>query len=141
MITIAILLSASAQADLAEIKREPNLERRSAMALKNADHALNRARQAYKDRRENDFGAALDELRDSAKLSKESLDATGKPARRNPKHFKKAESALRELLKRLTTLERDVDFEDRERVRSTARFVQDVHDEILNDIMTKKKRE
>jgi len=55
----------------------------------------------------------LKEFQGAVDLSVDSLQATGKNARRNPKHFKRAELRLRDLLRRLETFKRDMSFDDR----------------------------
>jgi hypothetical protein len=46
-------------------------------------------------------------------LSVDSLKATGKNARKNPKYFKRVEARLRDLLRRLETFRLDLSFDDR----------------------------
>ena len=100
-------------ADLASVKAEPNLEKRSEKALIFAGEILT-AMRAELDR--NDVEKIKDQLREfqgAVDLSVDSLKATGKNARRNPKYFKRAELRLRDLLRRLETFKRDMSFDDR----------------------------
>ena len=46
-------------------------------------------------------------------LSIDSLEATGKNPRNNPKYFKRAEARLRELNRRLATFKSDMNLDDR----------------------------
>lgn len=102
-----------AGADLAAVKAEPNLEKRSEKALAYAGEVLT-AMRAELDRNDiakiaeqlKEFGAAID-------LSVDSLKATGKNARKSPKHFKRAELRMRELQRRLETFRRDMSLDDR----------------------------
>ncbi len=98
-----LLLAASlaVAADLETIRKEPNLEKRSELALANADTAIDQARTAYQNGEDAVFKKALGEVSASIDLGKESLDATGKNARKKPKHFKKAEITIRRLTRRL----------------------------------------
>lgn len=102
-----------AGADLASVKAEPNLEKRSEKALVFAGEILT-AMRAELDR--NDVEKIKDQLKEfqgAVDLSVDSLKATGKNARRNPKYFKRAELRLRDLLRRLETFKRDMSFDDR----------------------------
>jgi hypothetical protein len=121
---------------LASIKLEPNLERRSELALGNAAAAMDVARDAAGD--EAKLKPALQELRDSVDLAYQSLVDSGKSARRNPKFFKKAELKTRELMRRLEGLAQAVDADDRVFVESVRERVSKVHDDLIQDIMQKK---
>jgi hypothetical protein len=124
--------------DLAAIKLEPNLERRSERALDNASTAMDAARD---DAAAGDLAkvkADLDELRDSVDLAYQSLVDSGKSARRNPKFFKKAELKTRELMRRLEGLAQAVDADDRPAVETVRERVSKVHDDLIHDIMQKK---
>src|ERR1700689_3660891 len=90
--------------DLAAIKLEPNLERRSERAIENASAAMDSAREAASAGDIAKIKAALEELEDSVDLAYQSLVDSGKSARRNPKFFKKAELKTRELMRRLEGL-------------------------------------
>jgi hypothetical protein len=122
--------------DLAAIKLEPNLERRSELALGNASSAMDAARDASSD--ETKLKPALQELRESVDLAYQSLVDSGKSARRNPKFFKKAELKTRELMRRLEGLAQAVDADDRAIVESVRERVSKVHDDLIQDIMQKK---
>jgi hypothetical protein len=111
----AVLLCSGllAGADLESVKAEPNLEKRSEKALVFAGEILT-AMRAELDR--NDVEKIKDQLKEfqgAVDLSVDSLEATGKNARRNPKYFKRAELRLRDLLRRLETFKRDMSFDDR----------------------------
>lgn len=111
----AVLLCSGllAGADLESVKAEPNLEKRSEKALVFAGEILT-AMRAELDR--NDVEKIKDQLKEfqgAVDLSVDSLKATGKNARRNPKYFKRAELRLRDLLRRLETFKRDMSFDDR----------------------------
>jgi hypothetical protein len=122
--------------DLAAIKLEPNLERRSDLALGNASSAMDTARDAAAD--DAKLKAALTEVRESVDLAYQSLVESGKSARRNPKFFKRAELKTRELMRRLEGLAQAVDADDRVFVESVRERVSKVHDDLIQDIMQKK---
>jgi hypothetical protein len=122
--------------DLAAIKLEPNLERRSDLALGNASAAMDTARDAAAD--DAKLKAALTEVRESVDLAYQSLVESGKSARRNPKFFKRAELKTRELMRRLEGLAQAVDADDRVFVENVRDRVSKVHDDLIQDIMQKK---
>jgi len=61
-------------ADVAGVKAEPDPERRSELALTNADKAIDAARQAYNGGDKDAEQAALTEVRESVDVSIESLE-------------------------------------------------------------------
>ncbi len=135
-IALAAVMLASG---LDSVKSEPNLEKRSKLALDNANAAVDAARQAYDAGHFKDSLSALNEVRDSVELSLASLNETHKDARRNPKAFKRAELEIRELVRRLKSLESDFGVEDRAEVLKTEQRLQEVHDELITRIMSKRK--
>jgi len=124
--------------DLASIKLEPNLERRSERAVDNASAAMDLARDASTAGDSAKIKAAVEEVRDSVDLAYQSLVDSGKGARRNPKFFKRAELKTRELMRRLEGLAQSVDSDDRIFVESVRDRVSKVHDDLIQDIMQKK---
>ena len=124
--------------DLAAIKLEPNLERRSERAMDNAAAAMDAARDASSGGEQEKARAALEELRESVDLAYQSLVDSGKSARRNPKFFKRAELKTRELMRRLEGLAQAIDSDDRPFVESVRDRVSKVHDDLIQDIMQKK---
>jgi hypothetical protein len=125
--------------DLDAIKAEPNLEKRSDRALDYADQEIDVARKAYAAGNLNGTREALKGVRASVELSYDSLQETGKNPRRNPKHFKRAEVRIREMLRRLHGLEDEFSVEDRPPIQEIEQRLQEIHDELLTGIMTKKK--
>ena len=90
--------------DLTAVKSEPNLEKRSELALDHANLALDAARDDYNSGNIDKSQTELEEVRDLVDLAYESLSDTGKDPRRDPKFFKRAELRTRELLRRLEGL-------------------------------------
>jgi hypothetical protein len=125
--------------DLNTVKQEPNLERRSDLALEHANEELDAARDAFNANDLAKMQATLAEITDSVDLSYQSLLDTGKDARRSPKFFKRAELKTRDLLRRLDGLEQVVDVDSRAAVDKVRDRVSDVHDNLLKSIMSKKK--
>lgn len=133
------LLGTMLALDLNSVRQEPNLERRSDLALDHANEALDAARDAFQANDTAKMQAALDEVTESVNLSYQSLEDTGKDARRNPKFFKRAELKTRELLRRLDGFRIAVDIDSRASVDRVRDRVNEVHDNLLKSIMSKKK--
>ena len=123
--------------DITGVKAEADLEKRSDRALANADRQVDVAREAYRAGELKKMEAALDELRDSANLSLESLEQAHKKARNN-KYYKRAELKIRALLRRLSGLRDEVGLDDRKQVEAVRDRLQEVHEQVLAAIMSKK---
>jgi hypothetical protein len=89
------------RADLAQVKAEPNLEKRSKLALDYAEGTLKSARSSYGNGESEKTTAQLAEVREAVEIAENSLKETGKNPRKSPKYFKKAEIETRALLKRI----------------------------------------
>ena len=100
-------------ADLAAVKAEPNREKRAEKALVFAGEVVTAMRGELDRNDVEKIQAQLKDFEAAVDLAVDSLKATGKNARRNPKHFKKTELRLRELLRRLETLRQDMSLDDR----------------------------
>ena len=136
--TLMLVLNSLA-IDLAGIKSEPKLEKRSELALHYADSQLDAARDAYKKGDLEAARAALGEVEAGVQLSYDSLMATGKDARRNSGPFKNAEKSTRQMLRRLDSLSDFMSAIDRTAVEPAQRTVSDIHDKLITGIMGKKK--
>ena len=138
--TVLVLVTAavSLRADVATVNAEPNLEKRSQLALEHAELEIVAAKKAYEAGEFDNFKRLLTEVGDLADVCYDALEDTGKRARRAPKWFKKAEQRMLTLMRRIGSLEKDVALEDRDLVKDLGKRVSDVHDRLLNDIMTKK---
>lgn len=124
-------------ADLSSAQTEPDLSKRSELALANADRQIDVAREAYQGGDLNKMKGALDEVRDSVNLSLESLQQTHKHARNN-KYYKRAELKVRALMRRLASLGNEMAVDDRQQVDALHQRLQEVHDKLIADIMSKK---
>jgi hypothetical protein len=134
-----LLLTLLLALDLTAIKSEPKLEKRSELALKYADSALDSARDAYKKGDAEASKAALGEVEAGVKLSYDSLMATGKDPRRSSRPFKDAEKSTRQILRRLESLSDLMSAFDRGMVEPVHGTVSDIHDRLITGIMGKKK--
>lgn len=124
--------------DIATVKSEPDLERRSELALATADKRIDAAKQAYSGGDDKAEQQALAELRELVDVSFDALEHTNKAPRKS-KYYKNAELKLTALLRRLNSFRDQVGFENREAVDAVIKRVSDVHDELLAAIMSKKK--
>src|SRR5438477_9256847 len=97
-LSIALLAAQLYAADLGTIKQEPNLERRSDLALQYASSALDTAREAYTAGDIDKTGTDIEEVGSSVDPAYDSLGQTGKDPRRNSKFFKRAEMSTLPLL-------------------------------------------
>jgi hypothetical protein len=133
-----ILVLLIAFADITAVKSEPDLEKRSELALANADHALDEAKEAYNSGNDQAQEAALVEVRESVEASYDALEHTNKAPRRS-KYYKNAELKVRALIRRLSSFREEVSFETKQSVDSVIKRLSDVHDQLISDVMSKKK--
>ena len=136
MTFVMILLLAFA--DITAVKSEPDLEKRSELALANADHAIDEAKLAYTSGNDEAQKAALLEVEASVETSYEALERTNKAPRRS-KYYKNAELKVRALMRRLASFREEVGFDTRQSVDTAIKKLSDVHDQLINDVMSKKK--
>ena len=129
-----------AWANLEQARAEPNLERRSGLAMDNAKAALKEAREAYNSGDLRLVAGKLAEIQESVEFSYQSLVDTKKDPRKSPKWFKRAEIESRDLLRSMDTLQHDMSFEDRGMVDKIRETVQRVHDDLLTGLMEGKRR-
>jgi hypothetical protein len=125
-------------ADLAGLKSEPDLNRRSELALMNADEKIDAARQAYQAGNEAAQQADIQEVADSVALCYQSLEQT-REAPRKSKYYKRAELKVSALMRRLSGFRDEVSYDFRPSVEAVLKRLSDIHDELLSDIMSKRK--
>jgi hypothetical protein len=136
----AIAGAAALQADLKKAQAEPDLEKRSKLALDNAFAAYQAARDAYQKGEMEQVQANIEEIERSVDLAYQSLTDTGKNPRRSPKWFKNAELATRDLARRIAGLQDQMSYTDRALLDKVKARVQQVHDELLLGLMEGKKK-
>lgn len=136
----AVAAGALQAGDLRMALAEKDLGRRSKLALDNAGSTLKSARAAL-DKGENEkLTADVAEVQDSVDLAYDSLKSTGKDPRRNPKWFKQAEIQTRDLLRKVESLQNDMNFQDRPLMdKLKARLLQ-VHEDLLLGLMEGRKK-
>ena len=106
--------------------------------MTNADKAIDAARQAYNGGDKDAEQAALTEIQELVDVSIESLESTHK-APRNNKYYKRAELKVGALLRRLHSLRDETAFDGRQAVDVVMSRLSEVHDQLINAIMSKKK--
>ena len=137
---LAFLGATAARADLVQARAEPNLEKRSKLALANAESALKAAREDYRAGNATDAATKVNEIIESVDLAFNSLNETGKNPRKSPKYFKQAEMETRELSRKLDDFQREMSYNDRASLDKARLRVQEVHDELLTGLMEGKKK-
>jgi hypothetical protein len=137
---VMLLLAGMLRANLQEAKAEPNLEKRSKLALDNAEQALTDARAAYAKGDTAQVEARATEIRESVELAETSLHQTGKNPRKNPRWFKHAEIVTRDLLRRLDTFQQEMNAADRPLLDAVKGEVQQAHDNLLLGVMGVKEK-
>lgn len=133
-----LLIAMLALGDIAALKSEPDLEKRSELALADADQQIDDARSAYAAGNDKAAMAALDELTMAVDVSYDALEHAHTPPRKS-KYYKRAELKVRALMRRLNSFRDEVSFDARSQVETTIKKLSDVHDQLIADIMSKKK--
>ena len=87
VLLILLLCCLPLAADLAQVQAEPNLEKRSKLALDLAEHSLKASRQAYSEGDTQQAAALLDEVGQCVTFSETSLKETRKDPIKSPKHL------------------------------------------------------
>ena len=123
--------------DLAAVKSELNLEKRSDRALENAETVLSDVHDLYAAGDLAKTEAALTEVGESVDLAWTSLMESGKDARRSSS-FKRAELKTRVLLRHLEGVRESLSIADRPLVDRVRDRVSEVHDMLLQRIMNRK---
>jgi hypothetical protein len=126
--------------DLTSVTSEPNLEKRSVLALDHANTALDAARDNYNAGDVQKTQSDLEEMCDSVEVAYEALSDTGKDPHKDPKFFKRAELRTSELLRRLESLAPGMSGIDRGTLENVRARIATVHDNLLKGIMSKKKK-
>lgn len=135
LLVLAVAASGLLRADLKAAMAEKDLERRSKLALDNAEAALQAAKAAYQQGDMDKTKAAITEVQESVDLAYKSLDDTHKNPRKSPKYFKNAELTTRDLLRRLDTFDRDMSYDDRPILKPVKDRLEHVHDDLLVGLM------
>lgn len=125
--------------DLTAARNEKNPEKSYWLALENANSVLGDARKSLSEGQMEALGKNLDETVESVQFARDKLYSTGKSPSRNSRHFKRAELKMRDLLRKFDGLLQEAGFEDRQPIESAKKKVQRLHDDLLFDIMGRRK--
>ncbi len=126
--------------DLESVRNESNLERRAELALENANEAIDKAKRFAADSQFDKLHLAVVEVQDSVELCHEALASTGKDPRKNTKQFKKVEMRIHQLTRRLRGFAGEVSVEDKPVIERVANRLDEINDEIIGGIFTKRKK-
>lgn len=137
---LALAFTLVLQADLKKALAEPDLGKRSKLALDNSLTAYQSARDAYLASEMERVKTAIDEMEQSVDLAFQSLKDTGKNPRNSPRWFKNAELATRDLARRIASFQDQMSYTDRALLDQVKARVQQVHDELLLGLMEGKKK-
>ena len=134
-----LLWAQPAPSSLDQVKAEPNLERRARLAVDYAALAERNAEAAYAKGDADATAAELKNVEESLEMAQEALVTSHKTPGRNPGPYKYAEVRSRELLIRLSDLERRMDVDERGLIAGVTTRVQEIHDAWFEGIMGRTK--
>jgi hypothetical protein len=127
----AVLLAAPAGADLVQQARQ---------SLTEAEQSVKQSAEACRGGEWEKCNALLTDVQKGVEGAKESLDKTGINPARSPRHFKDAEIRIRKILRFLRDLGGYVHPDDRKHYETVVKRVSDIDDQILESILTRKKK-
>lgn len=128
-----------APASLDQVKAQPSPEHRARLAVDYAAVAEKNAETAYAKGDLDATAAELKNVEESLETARESLVTSHKTPGRNPGPYKYAEMHSRELLIRLSDLERRMDIGERNLIKDVEAKVQEIHDAWFDGIMGRTK--
>lgn len=138
---ILLLADVVCAGQLDAVKAEADPNKRAELAADQADRDLDAARAAWQAGDWAKTQTALNELKDAAELASASLAETDKQQQpRNNRHYKTVEMKLRNLIRRVDAFRLEVDYDRRDAVNRVETRLQDLHDKILDAVMTKRRK-
>jgi hypothetical protein len=139
LFTFVLLFASPAPLSLDQVKADPNPDHRAKAAIDYSALAEKNAEAAYARGDMQSVAAELKNVEESFEAAQDAFAASGKTPGRNPSPYKYAELRSRELLIRLSDLERRMDVGERELIAGVKEKVQEIHDAWFEGIMGKKK--
>lgn len=139
LIPLLFFFAGASPVSLAQVKAEPNLERRARAAVDFAMAAEKEAESAYAAGDLKLVGSAINAVLEAVELARESFAESGRTPGRNPAPYKYAELHTRDLLIRLADLDRRMDSDERPMLDKPRARIQEIHDQWFEGIMGKKK--
>jgi|GEM_PF-3541360 len=125
-------------ASLEAVEREPDLEKRSRAAIAWAQSRVEPILSLYVDGKPEAARAELAKIVEAARISLDSLVATGKNPRKKAKPFKRAEIGTRRLISDLERLRKDLTFDERPDLDEPIAQLEAINLQLLNGIMQKR---
>jgi len=135
---LPLLLSWQTPDGIDGLKAEPNLEKRSDLALAFAQKSLDAAQKSYQAGEIDTTANSFADVKGAITLSWDSLVATGKNPRKSPKFFKRAEIQVRKMLRRLGEFRNAMSVDDRPMIEELYQTASKTHDRLLSAVMSKK---
>jgi hypothetical protein len=132
--------AANAPLTLEAVRALPDPEKRASEATKFAEETVKKLVKTFHDGEVAQGKRMLDEIRAAAELACESLESTGKDARRKPKHFKRLEIATRRLAGELRDAAKSLNFDEQPLIEPVIASIEEINAKLLTAIMTKKKK-
>lgn len=126
--------------DLEAVRALPDPEKRANEATKFAQETVKHVAKTFHDGEVDQGKQMLTDIRMAVELAYESLESTGKDARRKPKHFKRLEIATRRLAGDLRDVAKSLNFDEQSFIEPVIARVEALNGELLTAIMTKKKK-
>jgi hypothetical protein len=135
LLAILLFAAASVPASLEKVKAEPDLEKRSELALDYGRKVLKDTRTAYDEGKLDEVKTLVSEVEAAVQLSLQSLEDTKKNPRRKSKYFKRAEIKTRDMLREADALSQHMSYADRPMLEPLRKQLHDANDELLRGIM------
>lgn len=126
--------------DLETVQALPDPEKRANEATKFAQETVKKVVKTFHDGEVEQGKQMLIDIRTAVELAYESLESTGKEARRKPKHFKRLEIATRRLAGDLRDVAKSLNFDEQPIIDPVIKTVEEINAKLLTAIMTKKKK-
>jgi hypothetical protein len=122
-----------------EILAEKAFDKRAELALKEADEEISAAAKSYSEGGDiKAFRSHVGAVSELVEFTLKSLQDSGMRGGKRTKNFKRAELKMRNLLRRLETLEIQVSADDRPPVEQAQKVVSEAREHVLYDIMSKR---
>jgi hypothetical protein len=134
------LPAAKAPLTLEAVQALPDPEKRANEATKFAQETVKNVVKTFHDGEVDQGKQMLVDIQTAVELAYESLESTGKDARRKPKHFKRLEIATRKLAGDLTDVAKSLNFDEQPFIEPVIAKVEEINAKLLTAIMTKKKK-
>jgi hypothetical protein len=139
LFTFLLLFAPPGPLSLDQVKADPNPDHRARAAIDYSALAEKNAEAAYARGDLQSVSAELKNVEESLAAAQDAFAASGKTPGRNPGPYKYAELRSRELLIRLSDLERKMDVGERDLIVGVKEKVQEIHDAWFEGIMGRKK--